>query len=86
MNLKKGTNAVGFTNSIYYDNHHKTLPAGMNFDSKMLVDVSRLKLEQINRTTFKIIRFEDEKNDFTSVSIRTVDIIELDEKEEEQAS
>ncbi len=84
VNLNKGTNAIGYTNSIYYDNQHRTLPKGMDFDSRILVDTTRLELEQIDRAEFKIIRFENEKDDFTGITIRSIDVAELNQKEDEE--
>ncbi len=84
INLKKGINIVGYTNCIFYDNQHKTLPAGMNEDTRIIVDLSSLELEEVNRSQFKKIKFEDEKNDFTNVTIKSVNVIELDEKDLEE--
>ena len=84
VNLNKGTKAIAYTNSIYYDNQYKTLPQGMNLDSRILVDTSDLELEQVDETEFKMIRFEDEKNDFTTGTIKTIKVIELNQIKEEE--
>ena len=83
--LKKGTHAVGFTNGIYFDNEHKTLPFGMNFTSKILVDINKIKIEEIDKNSFKMIKFDDEKQDFTDVTIRTVNLVECEQKTEEDS-
>ncbi len=84
MNFSKGTHAIGYTNSIYYDNLHKTLPVGMNEDTKVLVDTSKLDLQQIKKHTFKMIDFEDEKDDFSKIRMKTVTMIECGEKNEDE--
>ncbi len=82
IHLKKGSHAIGFTNSIFYDNTHKTLPKGMDLDPRIIVDTSKLDLEETDTDGFKMIKFENEKNDFGAVAIRTVNVIELSEPEE----
>ena len=36
INLKKGINAISYTNIIFYDNQNKTLPVGQDLSSKIL--------------------------------------------------
>ena len=86
INIKKGANAIAYTNSIYYDNQHKTLPIGMNIDSKILVDTNKLDLEEIDRRTFKIIKLDENIKEGTRASIKTVNVVEYEEikVEEEQ--
>lgn len=78
INLKEKTNAIFYTNIIFYDNQNKTLPVGMNLSTNILVDLSKLSLEQVNKTTFKIIEFEDEKDDFSKTSIKIITVFEFD--------
>ena len=56
----------------------------MNLDSRVLVDTSDIQLDQGDTTEFKMIRFEDEKDDFTGISVRNIDVVELNQKEEEE--
>lgn len=84
ISLKKGTKAIGFTNSIFYDNQYKTLPVGMNLDTRILVNTEKLEMEEIDRDAFKMIKFDDEKNDFTGVTIRSVSVINCEQKEDEE--
>ena len=39
LNIKQGTNLIAFTNIIYFNNRNKTLPIGMNYSSKVLLDL-----------------------------------------------
>ena len=39
MNLEKGVKAIAFSNCVYYDNQNKTLPVGMDKDTRILVNI-----------------------------------------------
>lgn len=84
FNLKEGTNGIAYTNSIFYDNQNKTLPVGQDLSSKILIDVNKLNLLLKNKTTFKIVEFEDNKNDFSKVNIKTVYVYEYDTEPKKQ--
>ena len=78
LNLKEGSNAISFTNCIFYDNQNKTLPVGQDLSTKMLVDISNLVLKLKNKNTFKIAELEDEKDEFSKVKVKTVTVFEFD--------
>lgn len=78
LNLKEKTNAISFTNSVFFDNQNKTLPIGQDLSTKILVDVNKLKLKVKSKNKFKIIEFENEKDDFSKVTIKTVQVTEYD--------
>jgi len=78
INLKEGSNAISYTNCIFYDNQNKTLPVGQDLSSKILVDTSKLELKINNKDSFKILQFEDEKDDFSKVNIKTISVFEFD--------
>lgn len=78
INLKKGINAIGYTNCIYYDNQNKTLPIGMNLDTRILIDVSKMKLKLISKKNFKITEIENEKDDFSGTNIKYVTVFEYE--------
>lgn len=80
INLKEGTNAISYTNIIFYDNQNKTLPVGQDISTNILVDVSKLKLKLKEKRNFKIVSLEDEKNDFSKASLKTVTVYEYDLK------
>lgn len=84
FNLKEGTNGIAYTNSIFYDNQNKTLPVGQDLSSKILIDVNKLNLLLKNKTTFKIVEFEDNKNDFSKTNIKTVYVYEYDTEPKKQ--
>ncbi len=76
ISLKKDQNIIGFTNIIYYDNQNKTLPLGMDFSSKVIIDVSKLELNIKKTRTFHVTVLEDEKNDFSKVIVKKVTVYE----------
>ena len=78
INLKEGTNAVSYTNCIFYDNQNKTLPVGQDLSTKILVDISKLNLTLKNKSKFKIVQFEDEHDDFSKIEIKTINVFEFD--------
>lgn len=78
INLKEGTNAISYTNCIFYDNQNKTLPVGQDLSTKILVDTTKLNLNLKNKTNFKIVEFENEKDDFSKVNVKTITVFEFD--------
>lgn len=78
INLKKGINIISYTNCIFYDNQNKTLPIGQDLSTKILIDISKLDLKIKTRNTCKILRVEDEKDDFSAVSVKTINIFEYE--------
>ena len=83
INLKKGINSISYTNSIFYDNQNKTLPLGQDLSTNILIDISRLKLKLRKKTTFKILNYENEKDDFSKITLKLVYVLEYDIDEEE---
>ncbi len=86
INLKRGTNGISFTNIIFYDNQNKTLPIGQDVSTQILVDLSKIDLKLNNRTSFKIAEIENEKDDFSKVNVKTIQVFEYDAilKEQEE--
>ena len=78
INLRKGINAISYTNIIFYDNQNKTLPVGQDLSTKILVDISKLQLEQKGKKEFHIVHFDEKDNDFSKVDIKTVNVCEYD--------
>ncbi|MBR3249780.1 MAG: hypothetical protein IKF83_03670 [Clostridia bacterium] len=73
INLERNTNAIAYTNSVFYDNKNKTLPLGMDVSTNMLFDISQVKLKRDNKKSFRVIVLED---DNTPV-IKTVNVAEF---------
>lgn len=81
INLKEGTNAVSCTNIIYYDNQNRTLPLGQDLSTNILIDTSKMNLKLQKKSIFKIAEYENERDDFSSMSIKTIHIFEYDMEE-----
>lgn len=46
LNVKQGTNLIAFTNIIYFNNRNQTLPVGMNYGCKVLLDLRESKFKK----------------------------------------
>lgn len=75
INLKRGANAISFTNSIFYDNQNRTLPIGQDLSTKMLVDITKLDMRLKRKTSFKIVDLEKE-GDFEPIKIKNIRVFE----------
>ena len=78
INVKEGTNGVAFTNIIFYDNQNKTLPLGMDLSTKLILNTAKLHLNLLNKKSFKVAKLEDEKDDFSEVLVKDVEVYEYE--------
>ncbi len=78
IQLKKGINAISYTNIIFYDNVNKTLPLGQDLSTNVLIDVSRLNLNLIREVEFNIVQFENKNDDFSNINIKNVRVHEYE--------
>ena len=77
INVKKDANIIAYTNSVFYDNQNKTLPIGMDLSTKVLLDSSKIeKLTAKPIKTFKVVTYEDEKNELSKIKVKTINIFE----------
>ena len=76
LDLKQGENAIGYTNSVFYNNQNKTLPIGMDLSTKMLIDFSKLDKDFKKTMILKVLKFEDEKDDFSRIKIKAIPLYE----------
>lgn len=65
IKVTEKTNGVALTNIIYYDNNNITLPIGMDVTDKVLLDLSKLKLEPKKQKLFRI------NQEIDSIEVRT---------------
>jgi len=84
IKLNKGTNFIGFSNIIYYNNKNMTLPVGMNISDKILIDLRTLELEEIDKNVIRKIQFLDNKNDFSKILLKTIQVQEFVSKVKEK--
>ena len=78
INVKEGTNGVAFTNIIFYDNQNKTLPLGRDLSTKLILNTTKLHLNLLSKKTFKVAKLEDEKDDFSEVLVKDVEVYEYE--------
>ncbi len=78
INLKKGINAISYTNIIFYDNQNKTLPIGQDLSTKILVDISKFQLEEEDKKEFHVLHFEEKDSDFSKINIKTINVCEYE--------
>ena len=78
ININGIINAIPFTNIIFYDNQNKTLPEGQDLSTNILVDITKLNLSLTGKTKFKIVEAENPKDDFSDISIKTINVFEFD--------
>lgn len=77
INIKKDSNIVAYTNSTFFDNQNKTLPIGMDLSTKVLIDSSKIEKSNLKPIkTFKIVTYEDEKNELSKIKVKTINVFE----------
>ena len=82
MNLEKGVNVVAFSNCIYYDNQNKTLPLGMDKDTRILADILDTDITLDSKKVIRVGRLEDESDIASKLIIKKINILEYTIKEE----
>ena len=80
IKLPKGANYIGFSNIIYFDNKNMTLPVGMNLSTKILINFDELDIIEENIKSLKKLEFENEENDFSKITVKNIELIELKAK------
>ena len=78
INLRQGTNALCFTNCIFYDNQNKTLPIGQDLSSKIMIDISNINLDLKEKKSFKMVQFENDNDDFSKIKIKVINVFEYE--------
>ena len=81
MNLGKGIKATALSNCIYYDNQNKTLPIGMDQDTRLVVNLLDTDLQLNSKKTIRVGMLEDSKNDASKLIIKTLNVLEYTVKE-----
>ena len=84
MNFDKNVKAVAFSNCVYYDNQNKTLPVGMDKDTRMLVKILDTDIILESKKVIKVGRLEDENDIASKLIIKTINVLEYGVKEIEE--
>lgn len=76
LNLKPGTSLIAFTNIIYFNNRNQTLPVGMNYGSKVLLDLREVKLKKQTPKSNYIITLQEnsEEKQVTKINLINIEI------------
>ena len=67
IKLNENSQAIALTNIAYYDNKNMTLPVGMDVTDKIIIDMSKLKLELKKQKLFRINQEIDDINTKTKI-------------------
>ena len=76
MNFGKGIKAIALSNCVYYDNQNKTLPIGMDKDTRIVTKILDTDIQLKGKKTIKIARLEDEKDEISKLVIKTINVLE----------
>ena len=80
INLKENMPLLYYTNIMYYDNTNQTLPEGMNFSSKVLIDCSRFDFLLVNQTKFRTNNYFRESENLIMPKSKDIFVYEYDVK------
>lgn len=78
IKLKKGTNLVGYTNIVFFENQNKTLPVGMDLSDNIIIDLSKININETKRKQIRIVDFEKDEYDILKEKIKEVNLVEYD--------
>ena len=78
LKLKRGTNFVALSNIIFYNNRNMTLPVGMQGSSSILLNLTDIELNTIKNRPINIKVLENEKDDFSKLIMKKIEIIEME--------
>ncbi len=81
MNLCKGVKAIAFSNCVYYDNQNKTLPTGMDKDTRIIAKILDTDLHLDSKKAIKVGMLEDENDETSKFIIKTLNVLEYTVKE-----
>ena len=80
MNFEKGIKAVAFSNCIYYDNQNKTLPEGMDLDTRILANILDTDITLLNKKVIRVGILVNENDDLSKLIIKTINLLEYSVK------
>lgn len=60
LNVKEKMPIIFYSNIMFYDNLNKTLPIGMDIESKVLIDLSKFDMKLVSRKDFYINSLKNE--------------------------
>ena len=78
IKLKKGSNAIAFSNSVYYDNQNKTLPIGMDKDTRIIIKLNDMDIKLNSKRVIRIGKLENEEETASKIVIKAVNVLEYE--------
>ena len=81
MNFDKNIKAIALSNCVYYDNQNKTLPIGMDKDTRILAKILDTDISLDSKKVIRVGRLEDENDISSKLIIKTINVLEYDVKE-----
>ena len=84
MNFDKNIKSIAYSNCIYYDNQNKTLPLGMDKDTRILAKILDTDISLESKKVIRVGRLEDENDIASKLIIKTINVLEYDVKEVEE--
>ena len=80
INIDENTKVIYFSNSIYYNNYNKTLPLGMNVETKGVINLDNYELKQVSKDDFRInIEINEFKFSTKKINLYEYEIIKKEE-------
>ena len=83
IKLEKGSNVIAFSNCIYYDNQNKTLPIGMDNDSRIIAKLSDMDIKLESKKIIRIGKLDDEEIG-TKLIVKNINVLEYSVKQMEE--
>lgn len=76
LNIKQGTSLIAFSNIIFFNNRNQTLPIGMDYSSKVLIDLREAKLKKQEEKSNYIITLKENtaQKQITKINITNIEI------------
>ena len=84
INLLEGTNVIAFSNCVYYDNQNKTLPVGMDKDTRIIAKLANTDITLDSKKTIRIGKLEEEDELSSKLIVKTINILEYTVKQIER--
>ena len=76
MNVKSGVNIIAFSNCIYFDNLNKTLPRGMDKDTRLIVKLKDTDITLDSKKTIRIGLLEGNDELSSKLAVKTINLLE----------
>ena len=83
IKLEKGSNVIAFSNCIYYDNQNKTLPIGMDNDTRIIAKLSDMDIKLESKKVIRIGKLDDEEIG-AKLIVKNINVLEYSVKQMEE--